>query len=570
MQRVSENDVRKKGDYVRIARKYAKDVSSGKITACKWVKLACKRQIDDLERQKSQDWQYKFSTERAEDICYFIELLSHIKGKWAGSLIVLQPWQIFILTTLFGWINKQTGNRRFRISHIEVARKNGKSLISSAVALYMLCADGEMGAEIYSAATNRDQAKIVFSVAQEMARKSPDLREAFGLQVLAHSCVIHDTASKFEALSADANSLDGLNTHLGVIDELHAHRTRKVYDVIQTSLGARAQPLLFVITTAGFDLSGVCYEKHNYAKKVLEGTFVDESFFPIIYTLDEEDDWRDPKNWIKANPNLEAAGLAESLEIESKQAIAVASNETNYLTKRLNVWVNAGQSWMPVWRWNQCADNNLNIMDFAGMPCIIAADLARKIDMAALSIVFYDEKTTNYYTFFKYYLPEETILGSSNSQYSGWVKQGRLTETGGATIDFDWIENDIKWLSETFRVMEFAYDPYQASQLSQNLAAEGHVVVEMRQAVQHISEPMKELESLIYSKRLYHDGCPIAEWMISNVVAKFDRNENMMPDKERGENKIDGIIALIMAIGRWIKRDKDVPSVYETRGLRRL
>ena len=293
-------------DYCAIGLKYAKEVSTGKVLASKFVRAACQRQIDDLKRWKAKDGLYRFDKAKAERVCQFVELLPHIKGPLAGQLIILEPWQCFILTTIFGWVD-QRGNRRFRRVYIEVPRGNGKSAISSAVGLYMLAADGEGGAEVYSFATTRDQAKIVFGDAQNMARRTPGLKQHFGVEIGAHSVYCLKTASKFEALSAEGSTLDGLNTHFACIDELHAHKTRAVYDVVETSIGKRSQSLLWVITTAGSNRAGICYEVRGFLVKVLNGSAKDETQFGIIWGLDntedDDDDWTSEKSLIKANPN---------------------------------------------------------------------------------------------------------------------------------------------------------------------------------------------------------------------------------------------------------------------------
>ena len=292
-------------DYLAIADQYCKDVISGKILANKYVKNACKRQINDLKRWKKKSSPYQFDKDKAVKACQFIELLPHIKGPLAKQPIELAAWQVFILTTIYGWIGKD-GKRRFRRVYIEVPRGNGKSALSSGVGLYMLSADGEGGAEVYSLATTRDQARIVFGDAQQMARKTPGLRSHFGVEVLAHNINVQRTASKFEALSAEGSTLDGLNIHFGCIDELHAHKTRAVYDVVETGTGKRDQSLLWVITTAGSNRSGICYEARTFVTKLLDQIFEDESQFGIIYGLDEGDDWTTEEALIKANPNSTA------------------------------------------------------------------------------------------------------------------------------------------------------------------------------------------------------------------------------------------------------------------------
>lgn len=544
-------------DFCALALRYAKDVVAGKIPAGRFVKAACKRQIEDLKRWKAKGAAYRFDTARANKVCRFIELLPHIKGPKAGEPIVLEPWQVFILTTVFGWV-KADGSRRFRRVYIEVPRGNGKSALSSGVGLYMLCGDGEGGAEVYSFATTRDQAKIVFGDAQNMARRTPGLRTHFGVDVNAHNINVLRTASKFEALSAEGSTLDGLNTHFACVDELHAHKTRAVYDVVETSIGKRAQSLLWVITTAGSNRAGICYEVRGFVIKVLAGVAKDESQFGIVYGLDEEDDWTTEEALIKANPNWGISVMPEVLLPLQAKAMTMPSAANNFKTKHLNEWVNADTAWMDMRAWDACKDPTLDPEQFAGEPTYVALDLASKVDIAAK--VALHERTidgkAHYFVFGQYYLPRDTVERGENSQYQGWEHMGLLTVTDGAVIDFDVIEQDLLADCSRFEVREVPYDPFQATQLSTRMAAQGVPMVEMRPTVLNFSEPMKQLEALVLQGRLHHNGDPVLAWMMSNVVAHMDAKDNIYPRKERPENKIDGVVALIMALGRALANEQ--------------
>ncbi len=538
-------------DYCAIGLQYAKDVVAGRIPAGRFVKAACKRQIDDLKRWKGKAAPFRFDKAKAEKVCRFIELLPHIKGPLAGQMIVLGAWQIFILTTTFGWV-KPDGTRRFRRVYIEVPRGNGKSALSSGLGLYMLCADGEGGAEVYSFATTRDQAKIVFGDAQNMARRTPGLKAHFGVEVNAHNINVLRTASKFEALSAEGSTLDGLNTHFACVDELHAHKTRAVYDVVETSIGKRAQSLLWVITTAGSNRAGICYEVRSFVTKVLAGVAKDESQFGIVYGLDEGDDWTTEEALIKANPNWGISVMPEVLLPLQAKAMTMPSAANNFKTKHLNEWVNADTAWMDMKAWEACADPALDPEQFTGEPAWVALDLASKVDIAAkvsLHVREIDGKQ-HFFCFGKYYLPRDTVDRGENSQYQGWEHMGLLTVTDGAVIDFGVIEDDLLADCSRFEVREVPYDPFQATQLSTRMAAQGVPMVEMRPTVLNFSEPMKQLEALVLQGRLHHNGDPVLTWMMSNVVAHMDVKDNIYPRKERPENKIDGVVALIMALGR--------------------
>ena len=546
-----------KRDYCAIAASYAKDVAAGRIAASRFVAAACKRQTDDLKRFKAKSAAFQFDKAKASKVCQFIELLPHIKGPKAGQLITLEPWQIFILTTIFGWVKKD-GTRRFRRVYIEVPRGNGKSALSSGLGLYMLAADNEGGAEVYSFATTRDQAKIVFGDAQNMARRTPGLKAHFGVDVNAHNINVLRTASKFEALSAEGSTLDGLNTHFACVDELHAHKTRAVYDVVETSTGKRAQSLLWVITTAGSNRAGICYEVRGFVTKVLNGSVKDDSQFGIIYGLDDGDDWTTEDALIKANPNWGISVMPEVLLPLQAKAMTMPSAANNFKTKHLNEWVNADTAWMDMRAWEACADPSLDAEQFVGEPVWIALDLASKVDIAAkMSLFTRDvEGKQHFYVFGQYYLPRDTVDRGENSQYQGWESMGLLSVTEGAVIDFQVIEDDLLADCSRFEVREVPYDPFQATQMATRMMAQSVPMVEMRPTVLNFSEPMKQIEALVLQGRLHHDGNPVLAWMMSNVVAHTDVKDNIYPRKERPENKIDGVVALIMALGRAMSTEK--------------
>ena len=538
-------------DYCGIAADYSASICADKIPASKWVKAACRRQIEDLAKWRPKKSPFFFDEKQATKVCKFIEYLPHVKGPLAKKEIQLDPWQIFCLTAVFGW-RKPDGKRRFRRSYIEVPRGNGKSSLSSGVGLYMLAADDEMGAEVYSLATTREQAKIVFGDAQQMARMSPALRAHYGLEINAHNINILRTGSKFEALSAEGSTLDGLNIHLGCIDELHAHKTRAVYDVVETGTGKRDQSLLWVITTAGSDRSGICYEVRTFVTKILDGVFEDDSQFGIIYGIDDDDDWSTEAALIKANPNWGVSVRPEIVLALQRKAIELPSATNNFLTKHLNVWVSSSAAWMDMRAWEKCGDKNLKSEDCRNDPCFIGLDLATRSDIAAHVKLFQREVDgqPHYYVFGHYYLPEDAVTDARNSQYSGWVRSGAMIVTEGATTDYQTVIDYIRQDAAEYEVKTVGFDPWNASHLSNVLMDEGLIMVEMRQGAKTLSEPMKHLQALVSAGRLHHDGNPALTWMISNVMAKADDNDNIRPVKDRDENKIDGAVALIMALGR--------------------
>lgn len=533
-------------DYCGIARQYAADILGGKIPACKWVKLAVDRQLADLKKYVGDRSLYVFDENEANRVCKFIELLTHTKGELAGTRIHLEPWQVFILTTVFGWLRRADGGRRYRRAYVEVSRGNGKSTLCSGIGLYCLLADREGGAEVYSFATTRDQAKIVFGDAKVMAERNAPLRNKFGLQVLANALYVPTSNSTFQAKSAEGSTLDGLNTHLAIIDELHAHKTRAVYDVVETSTGKRKNSLMFVITTAGFDTSGICYEVRTMVTKVLEKSVVDETQFGIIYGLDEGDDWTTVEALEKANPNWGISVRPEIITSLMKKAIALPSAVNNFKTKHLNIWCSASSAWMDMQAW-EAGEINVDRSDFEGQPCYIGLDVGAKNDVTAKVLLFPVGKS--FVVFADFYLPEAAVEKSTNSQYRGWVEEGWITQSGGAMTDLARIEEDIRDDLSRFDVKGIAYDPWNALQLATNLGNDGAPMVEYRNTVQNFSDPMKSLEALVQDKRVNHDGNPVLRWMMENVVAKLDAKDNIFPRKERYENKIDGVIALIMALG---------------------
>lgn len=555
-------------DYCRTALAYCRRVVSGKQVACEYVKLACQRQIDDLARWKGTKAPYRFDRKKANRVCALVEYFRHIKGALAGQRIVLEPWQIFILTTVFGWVDQQ-GFRRFRKSYVEVPRGNGKSALSSAVSLVMLMADGEKGAEVYSLATTSDQARIVFDVAQKMARKSPDLLERVGAHVGAHAITIESEASVFKPLASDSTTLDGLNVHFACVDELHAHKTRDLYDVVETALGKRQQPLLWTITTAGFDTTGICYEVRSDLIDILKGAPGGDATFGVIFTIDEGDDWTDIKSAEKANPNWGVSVMPKTIADHLAKALRQPASANNYKTKYLDVWCAARSPWMDMEAWDACSDEAMTLEDFEGQDCYMAVDLASKDDLAVVVLLFpviLSDGRDGWACFGKYYLPS-AALGDSvdgaasrrpkNASYIGWRDEGLITTTEGAMLDQSVVEADIRECLSRFEVQAIAFDPWQAAHMIRALSDDGAPIVEVKQRVQYMSEPMKWTHALVQDGRLRHNGDPVFRWGISNVVCKEDANSNIYPRKETADKKIDPAVALIMAVGRTLGMDKE-------------
>lgn len=546
--------------YIEAAQRYVRNVLSGAVPACKWTRLAVERQRDDLARAPSSSWPYVFDHARASRPCEFIELLPHIKGKWAreGRLIELEDWQCFIITTVFGWIHKkvdpktqvETWVRRYREGYVEVPRKNAKSTLSSGLALYMLSADGEHGAEVYSAATTRDQARIVFDDSRAMAERVSDLRTYLGVAFMQHSITVAHTASKYTPLAAEGSTLDGLNVHFAVIDELHAHKTRAVYDVIDSARGSREQSLLWNITTAGTDIGGICYERRTHTVKVLEHVIDDPALFGIIYTIDSADDPYAPSSWAKANPNYGHSVLEDDMAAAARKAKAMPSALNNFLTKRLNVWVNGESAWMDMRAWEERTRPGISLEAIPrDVPVWLGLDLAEKVDFAALVAVY--QMNGCWHVCPRLYLNEVAVAASTNAYLSGWVHQGHVEVTDGNITDFDVIASDIRELCGRLNVQEVAYDPALSRYFARQLLDEGLPLVEITQRGMFFTGPLIEVENLVHEERLVHDGNPVMNWMMSNLVVKVSKfNELRAPTKERPENKIDGVLAMLMALGR--------------------
>ena len=542
---------------VNKANKYARDIVAEKIPACKWVRLACEKHLDQLrEARENPEYKYIFDPVAAERALTFKQVFPHTKGKWARdrSRLVLEPWQLFFNGVIFGWKVKSTGFRRYRRALLYVPRKNGKSADAATTALYMLAADGEYGAEIYSGATTEKQAWEVFRPAQQMAKRTEYFTDYYGVEVNASNLNIQANGSRFEPIIGKPG--DGSSPSCAIVDEYHEHKDDQLFDTMETGMGARDQPLMLVITTAGDNLSGPCYQLLLDAQKALEGVIEQPDTFALIYTVDESDDWTSVEALKKANPNLGVSVSEDFLLARLHEAKNNSRKQSVYKTKHLNQWVGARDAFYNIERWNQSKDDTISLDQLVGEPCFIGMDLASKVDIAAIRIIF-PRGDNDFIVFGKYYLPEAAIENGTGEHYAGWMRDGWLTITDGEIIDFREIKTDLLEWCKLYDVQELCYDPFQATMLVTELMAEGVPVVEMRPTVLNFSEPMKQLDGLIRSRRVRHNGDPVYTWMLSNVVAKADAKENVYPRKsgERPENKIDGVVAELMAFNRIMAQD---------------
>ena len=544
----------------KIAKKYIADVLSGKIVACKWVKLFCQRHVNDLQHGLERG--LYFDEDAGARILRFFDFLRHSKGEFAGQRFVLSGWQQAYLYVLFGW-KRDDGMRRFRISYLEIARKNGKSSMASGIALYLLEGDREQGAEIYSAATKRDQAKIVHGEAVRMVRASKALSSRITLR--ADNMFDLQTNSKFEPLSSDYNSLDGLNIHGAIVDELHAHKTRDLWDVIETATGARRQPMIFAITTAGISRQSICREQHEYLGKVLDGSVEDDSYCGIIFTLDDNDSYEDERVWVKSNPNLGISAKLEDLQKKLIKAKEMPSALNAFLRLHMNVWTQAESRWIDPDAWALCKGQT-DIEALKNEPCYAGLDLSSTTDLTALVLKF--PRTGDVLCWF--WIPEDNMAVRERRDrvpFSAWVRAGAVETTPGNVIDYEYIKDRIRKVSKEFRgLRELGYDPYIATQIAIQLEEEGFNVVPVRQGWVTMSPALKQLEKEYLGKELKHGNNPVLSWMAANLVVKQDSAGNYTPDKAHSIDRIDGIVALCMAISRQIN-SRETESIYESRGL---
>lgn len=543
--------------YADRCHEYARQVSEGEIPACKWVRLAAERHLNDLKRK---GWKYVFDPKKADRPCRFIEKLPHTKGMWASKreTIQLEDWQIFLVCCLFGWISRETGLRRFRKVLWLIPRKNGKSILAAAIGLYMLALDDEFGAEVYSGATSEQQAWEVFRPAKQIAERTPKLRERFGIEVNAKSLVVPNTGSRFAPVIGKPG--DGSSPSCSIHDEYHEHQTDEQVDTMETGMGARQQPIQLIVTTAGSDMAGPCYSAVVNGRRMLDGVHDQEELFFVEYGIDDSDDWATEEALKKANPNYGVSVFPELLLSRLEEAKNNARKQGTFQTKHLNQWVGARSAFFNVRKWGELENPELKIEDMAGRPCFVGLDLASKVDIASLVHLFPPQEDGDKWRIFHTgYLPEETVWQTENEHYHGWARDGWLLTTEGDVTDYERIRDDILSDSSIYQIEDVAYDPHQATMLVNELMSHGVPVVEYRPTVLNFSEPMKSLDALIRSGEIEHNGDPVLTWMIANTVAKEDAKDNVYPRKEQPENKIDGVVAAIMALGRaQAKQDMDI------------
>ena len=504
-------------------------------------------------------------------VCFIERFCHHTKGRWDGKPFKLLPWQEQIIRDIFGVI-KPNGYRQFNTAFVETPKKCGKSELAAAVALYLLCADFEPGAEVYGCAADRNQASIVFDVALQMVKRCPSLEKKMTIRASTKEMDYIPTGSKYKVLSADVANKHGFNVHGVVMDELHTQPNRKLYDVMTKGSGdARMQPLYFLITTAGTDTNSICYEVHQKAKDILEGRKYDPTFYPVIYGADENDDWTDPKVWAKANPSLGITFGIDKVEIACQQAKDNPAEENTFRQLRLNQWVKQEVRWMPMDKWDKCSFP-VDPAQLEGRVCYGGLDLSSSTDITAFVLVFpplYEDD--KYYVLPYFWIPEENLelrVRRDHVPYDTWKKLGIIKTTEGNVIHYGYIEKFIEELGTRYNIREIAFDRWGAVQMVQNLEGMGFTVIPFGQGFSSMSSPTKELMKLTLEKKIAHGGNKALRWMMDNVYVRQDPAGNIKMDKQKSTEKIDGAVALVMALDRALRCGNiDSGSVYDERGL---
>lgn len=534
----------------------------GELLTCELVQLAVKRYYADLDNALEQGWH--FDRKAAARAIKFIESLKHTKGEWAGRKFLLEPWQQFIIWNIFGW-RLADGTRRFRYVYIEIARKNGKTTLSAGIGLYMLFADGESRPEVYSAATVKDQAKICFADAVEIV-KATDLKNY--ITPYRNSIVYELKGGTFKPLSSDYGTHDGLNPSCGIIDEFHAHKDSGMFDVIKSAFGARRQPLMFIITTAGFNKNGACYAYRENVIKVLRGVNQDDTLFGMIYTLDSNEEWDNPKMWIKSNPNLGVSLSVDYLADQFKDAKNRPEAVRNVMTKNVNLWVDAEKTWILDEVWTKC-DGLSRVEELQDCDCWGGLDLSNVSDITAFVLIFNENDRFQLLPFF--WIPKDKMLEKirkENINYDYWVREGYVKVTPGNVTDYDFVKADILKIAVDYNLKSTAYDRWNSSQTIIDLSNEGLTFNPFGQGYGSMSAPTKQFEALVLSGQLKHFGNPVLRWMLSSTLIKTDPAGNIKSDKEKSTQKIDGIVASIIALGEWMTdQANDDSNPYNGRGL---
>jgi phage terminase large subunit-like protein len=538
-------------DYVAVAIAYAEDAiaDTKRRKYGKWIRLAARRFLRDLKRARSKSPPFVFSATRANHACRFVERLPHVEGVWSSPTITLQPFQTFVLVQLFGFRN-QDGGRRFTTLLFAVARKNAKSTLAAAVALYVYCFEPEPGPQLYSAATTGAQARIVWGVAKRMIERRSDLASAFDLEVFANSIVRYSTQGTFKPINSKASTQDGLSPSCLIFDELHAQRSHDLRNVLASAAGARSNPLTIYATTEGYESPGPWPEERAFAQSVLRGVVDADHYLALIFAVDERDDDFDNSKWIKANPLLEANPVLKvAIERNALEAKAKPGAYSEFRIKRLNRRAESAEAWVNLSKWRKCA-GAVNLDELQGAECWAAFDLASTTDMTAWRLLWLVDDV--YYTAGRYWVPTDAVRQRTERNsvpYAGWVQAGNITQTDGDVTDYDIVVRDILEDFARFSPKAVAYDPWNAAQIANKLTSEGMPLQAFRQGPASYQPAMQAFERAYTAGRLRHGGDPVLTWNIANLVPRSDANMNLAPDRKRSADKIDGAVALLMSFG---------------------
>ena len=511
-----------------------------------------------------------YDKKKADRAVTFIENLCHTKGKWAGTPFWLLPWQEQLIRDIFG-IVKPDGNRQFRTAFVEICKKVGKSELAAAIALYLLYADNEPSAEVYGAAADRQQASIVFDVAKQMVEMSPALMKRSKLMGATKRIVNYGNAGYYQVLSAEVGGKHGFSVSGLVFDEIHTQPNRQLYDVLtKGSSDARQNPLHFIITTAGNDRHSIAYELHTKAVDILEGRRVDPTFYPVVYGLKDDEDWEDEANWYKVNPSLGYTVDVERLRDAYREAKQNPADEITFKWLRCNMWVSSTVAWIPDAIYMR-GNEPINMASLEGRDCYAGLDLSSTGDITALVLIFPPRDEDEKFVLLPYFwIPEETIpkrVKANSVPYDIWEKQGYIMSTEGNVIHYDFIEKFIMDLSEKYHILEIAVDRWNATHVIQNLEDNGLTMVPFGQGFASMSAPTKEFYRLLMEGKIIHGGHPVMRWMAGNVVVDTDPAGNIKVTKAKSKEKIDGIVAAIMALDRAVRHEGESRSVYDTRGI---
>lgn len=522
---------------------YAEDVLSEKIVTGNYIKLAAARFF-----RLMSDERYEFREDKVEQVCEFIYIIHHYTGKHAGKPFILEAWQEWIVASMYGFYLKGTNERLVQSAYIEMARKQGKSAFASALCLYHLIADGEMNAEVYMAANSKDQAKVSFNMASNFSKMLDPGKEF--LDPYRDTIKYERTLSFLKVLAADSSKLDGPNASMYLIDEYHAAKNSGVKDVLQSSQGMRENPMAVIITTAGFDRLGVCYQYREMCTEVVSGLKEDDTLFIAIYCLDKEDDWKDEAVWVKSNPNLGVTVQTKYLKTQVRKAINTPSDEVGIKTKNLNIWCDAEKTWIKD-DYILSASANVNLEEYNRLDCFIGVDLSSTSDLTSFSVMIPTTEKMVWKTF--YFLPEAALTEKRFKElYGEWARQGALCITPGNVVDYDFILNKIMEIGQILNIVTIGYDSWNATQFVINCTEKGLPMEPYSQSIGNFNKPTKELERLLLSGVAVIDNNIITRHCFRNVVMARDKNGNTKPSKQYEEKKIDGVIAMIEALGVYL------------------